>query len=320
MESELYKNRSLGRCLSDAYNLYRTNFKTIIRRLWLPALVLSLLTAATYSVCTNIVMAWTPAHLSIGSIALYVLGLLSACAYVWFFTIIISLLNGKSVKANLPRMIRLALTLLGLMIVVCVFVALISIATIGLTKTKPNSVPMGGACGGAIAYVVCGGIIACIVVGILMLPLCYSIMKYCIETDEKVMTIFKHHYLAGWRQWGFLFIIALLVGIIVMVIDTLVGMPNNILSLASGMRHISMIEGDSPVLPSGFGLLAFLTATICTFVMTFVRPWVVFVFYYAYGCIDEKEKARMALKKVEATQKSSEVASKEKAIDFEEVK
>lgn len=202
----------------------------------------------------------------------------------------------------------------------CVFVALVSIDSIGLTKTKPNSVPMGGVCGGVIAYGACGGIIACIVVCILVLPLCYSIMKYCMETDGKVMDIFKRHYLVGWRQWGFLFIIALLVGIIVMVIDTLVGMPNIILSLASGMRHISIMQGDSPVLPSGFGLLAFLTSTICTFVMTFARPWVAFVFYYAYGCIDEKEKARMALKKVEATQKASKMTSKETTIDFEEVK
>ncbi len=311
MESELYKNRSLGRCLSDAYNLYRTNFKTIIRRLWLPALVLSLLTAAVYSLSANVATSLSSASVSVGGcVACVVLGLLSLCAYVWFFTIVISLLNGKSVKANLPRMARLALTFVGVAIVMCVFVGLISVAT---AKAKPNAVPLYA---GAL-----GGIIACIVVCVVMLPLCYSVMKYCVETDEKVMDIFKRHYLAGWRQWGFLFVIVLLVGIIVMVIDTLVGMPNNILSLASGMRHISMMEGDSPVMPSGFGLLAFLTSAVCTFVMVFVRPWVAFVFYYAYGCIDEKEKARVALKKVEASQGQSEIARKEsKMDDFEEVK
>lgn len=141
-------------------------------------------------------------------------------------------------------------------------------------------------------------------------------MKYCIETEEKVMAIFKRDYLSGWHQWGFLFIIALLVGIIVMVIDTLVGMPNNILSIASGMRHVSMMEGDSPAVPSTFGLLTFLTTTACTFVMVFVRPWVVFVFYYAYGCIDEKEKARLALRKADV----KETASKDRAMDFEEVR
>ncbi len=309
MESELYKNRSLGRCLSDAYNLYRTNFKTIVRRLWLPALVLSLLTAAVYSVSSNVAMALTSADLSVGScISVAVLGLLSVCAYVWFFTIVISLLNGKSVKANLPRMIRLALTLFGLTIVVCVFIALGGVAT---AKAKPNAIPLYSG--------VLGGVIACIVVCVLLLPLCYSIMKYCVETDEKVMDIFKRHYLAGWRQWGFLFIIALLVGIIVMVIDTLVGLPNNVLSLASGMNHVSMMEGDFPALPTGFGLLAFLTAAVCTFVMTFVRPWVVFVFYYAYGCIDEKENARKALRKVEASQMTD---AKQDSLmgDFEEVK
>lgn len=313
MESELYKNRSLGRCLSDAYDLYRTNFKTIVRRLWLSALVLSLLTAALYSVSTNVTMAVTSAEgLGVGSsIALAVLCVLSVCAYVWFFTIIISLLNGKSVKANLPRMIRLALTLLGLTIVLCVIVALFSTATVALVKPKPNAVAFD---------TILGGLLACIVVCVAVLPLCYSIMKYCVETDGKVMDIFKRHYLAGWRQWGFLFIIALLVGIIVMVIDTLVGMPNSILMLVSNMRRMSIMEGDSPILPSGYGLLAFLTCTICTFVMTFVRPWVFFVFYYAYGCIDEKEKARMALKKVEASQDANDMANKEKSIDFEEVR
>ncbi len=311
MESELYKNRSFGRCLSDAYDLYRTNFKTIIRRLWLPSLVLSLLTAACYLFITNVGMAVSSASLSVGSyIAWAVLGILSVCAYVWLSTIVISLLNGKSVKANLPRMIRLAFAILGLTIVACVFIALISVACVVFTKT--NTVSWGAS--------LCG-MTACIIVGVLMLPFCYSIMKYCVDIDEKVMAIFKRHYLAGWHHWGFLFIIALLVGIIVMVIDTLIGMPNNILSLASGMRHISMMEGDSPALPSGFGLLTFLTATICTFVMTFVRPWVVFVFYYAYGCIEEKEKARMALKKVEKNQGPNEIiVDNGSSIDFEEVK
>ncbi len=311
MESELYKNRSLGRCLNDAYNLYRTNFKTIVRRLWLPALVLSLLTAAIYMISTNVVMAVTTSSLSVGSfIALAVLGLLSACAYVWFFTIIISLLNGRSARANLPRMIRLAFVLLGLTIVACLFVALVSVASASFT-TKPTAMPLMG---------VFVAMIACVVVFILVLPLCYSTMKYSIEQDEKVMAMFKRHYVAGWRQWGFLFIIVLLVGIIVMIIDTLVGMPNNILSLASGMRRISMMEGDFPAMPSGFGLLAFVTSALCTFVMIFVRPWVVFVFYYAYGCIDEKEKARMALKKAEASQEPSETANNERSIDFEEVR
>lgn len=312
MESELYKNRSLGRCLNDAYNLYRTNFKTIIRRLWLPSLILSLLTAAMYSIYANGLMALTSADLSTGScIALSILCILSACAYVWFLTIVISLLNGKSVKANLPRMIRLALAVFGLMIIACVFIALVSVALVGTTKTKPNPTILTG---------VLGAGVACIVVYVLALSLCYSIMKYCVETEEKVMSIFKRNYVSGWHQWGFLFIIALLVGIIVMVIDTLVGMPNNILSIASGMRHVSMMEGDSPVMPSGFGLLMFLTSTICTFVMILVRPWVVFTFYYAYGCIEEKEKARVALKKVEESREAKETQSKDKAIDFEEVK
>ena len=50
--------------------------------------------------------------------------------------------------------------------------------------------------------------------------------------------------------------------------------------------------------------------------MVSVRPWVVFVFYYAYGCIDEKEKARLAVRKADV----KETASKERAMDFEEVR
>ena len=311
MESELYKNRSLGRCLSDAYDLYRTNFKTIIRRLWLPALVLSLLTAAGYTVYTDIVLAATTASLSGGTFAaIAVLAVLCLCAYVWLFTIVVSLLNGKSVKANLPRMIRLTLALLGVFVVACVLVAIIAAACAMMTKAPK----------GVLVVAPLVGILGCIVVGVLVLPFFYSVMKYCVETDLKVMAIFKGHYLAGWRQWGFLFIIALLVGIIIMVIDHIVGMPSTILALASGMRHISIMEGDSPVMPSGIGLLAFLTAAVCTFVMTFVRPWVVFVFYYAYGCIDEKEKARMELKKAEKSLEQNEMTNDGRSLDFEEVK
>lgn len=119
MDSELFKNRSVGSCLNDAFDLFRTNFKTLFRRLWLPSVVLSMLLAATMLLGLQ-----HPSDLEsrdmAGSLSLTALYLLDLAGYVWFFSTIISLLNGKSMKVNLPRITRLALLFIGLFILVAI--------------------------------------------------------------------------------------------------------------------------------------------------------------------------------------------------------
>lgn len=99
MDSELFKNRSVGSCLNDAFDLFRTNFKTLFRRLWIPATVLSLLLATT--MLLGFRQPSDPTTVDVAkTISITILYVLDIAGFVWFYSIIISLLNGKSVKVN----------------------------------------------------------------------------------------------------------------------------------------------------------------------------------------------------------------------------
>lgn len=284
MDSELFKNRSVGSCLSDAFDLFRTNFKTLFRRLWLAATVLSLLLAAT--ILLGLQQPSDPtAHNVTGTVGLFILYVLDIAGYVWFYSIIISLLNGKSLKVNVPRISRLTLILIGL----AIFVAIIFvIAFAGNLMSMMN--PAKAASAGVKLLV--GTFAFGIVLMIACLPLAYSVMKYCIETDHKVWSIFKKPYVTGLRHWGYLFLTALLTGIISIVISCIISLPIYVLLFCYYANISGMAFGDPSGLSVGFAIIAFVTAAICSFVELFVRPWLTFTFYYAYGSIEEKEKGR----------------------------
>jgi hypothetical protein len=288
MDSELFKNRSVGSCLNDAFDLFRSNFKTLFRRLWLPAVVLSLLLAVAMMFSIQNPDGSDNMMLNLCMFANY---LLVIAAYVWFYTIIISLLNGRSVKANLPRITRLTFLIIGVVIVIGIVLAGGAILNYAGVK-NPNQLQ-----GANIQLIL--GLLACMLVFfVALLPLNFSVMKYCMEEDKKVFSIFQKPYVMGLRHWGYIFLTALLTGIINMVISIVVLLPFYVIVLCNMINRNGMAFGDPSGLTGGFLFLAFITAAVCTFVGLFVRPWIVFSYYYAYGSIEEKEKGRKKSKEL----------------------
>lgn len=302
MDSELFKNRSVGSCLSDAFELFRTNFKTLFRRLWLSAVVLSLLLAVAMVYSVQYPNGADNVILNLGALVDYILII---AAFVWFYTIIMSLLNGRSVKANLPRLTRLTFLLIGIVIVICV--VLIAGAALNYAGVKNPSQFQG-----ANIQLVLGMLACMLVFFVALLPLNFSAMKYCMEEDKKVFSIFQKPYVMGLRHWGYIFLTALLTGIIDMVISIIVLLPFYVIMLCNMVNRNGMAFGDPSGLSGGFLFLAFVTATLCSFVGLFIRPWIVFSYYYAYGSIEEKEKGRQERKDM--------IVSEEQSTDIEEVK
>lgn len=290
MDSELFKNRSVGSCLNDAFDLFRTNFKTLFRRLWIPATVLSLLLATTMLLGFH--QPSDPTTVDVAkTISITILYVLDIAGFVWFYSIIISLLNGKSVKVNLPRVTRLALLLIGVaFLVTLVFI----IAFTGNIMSVMNPAKAQSASMKLLIGIVSFGIVLIVA----CLPLFFSCIKYCIETDSKVWSIFKKPYVTGLRHWGYLFLTALLTGIISTVLSCIISLPLYVILLCYLANINGMAFGDPSGLSWVFSLLAFITAALCAFVDLFVRPWLTFTFYYAYGSIEEKEKGKKKSKEL----------------------
>lgn len=299
MDTELYKNRSLVRCMSDAFDLFRTNFRTLFRRLWFAALVLSVITAMTWSASMCLQQYENGQYMPMGFLLMSVLLVLSFAANVWCFTIVMSLAMGKSIKVSLPRIVQVSFALLLLSVfLIVLFFTVMAYLPIGL---KNNVFLYLG-----ITFALLSVLFAVI------LPLCYSVMKYCVEDGLKVISVFRRPYITGWRNWGFLFIVVLLTGIIINVAMAIIYVPVSVLEFSFEANLRSMWMDDVSGLPTMFYLLTFVTATICTFVATFVMPWPVLVLYYVYGCVEVRENTKRTIKE----SRQNEVA----IVNFEDVK
>lgn len=287
IENDLYKIRSFGGCIKAAFDLFRTNVKTLCRRTWLAALVTAII-GALFSV-VSLSFTFTASPSIAAGVAFIVLALAYYAATIWYDTIIVSLLNGRSMHDNGPRVTKAMLLLLLVWILVMIITIVLSTGYTISQMKSPNDIAAIGK-----SVMITMGIF--IIVAIAILPLTYSVMKYFIEPDQKLLSIFKKPYRTGWRHWGYIFVVCLIAGIIVSIIYIVVSMPFNITMVSWNANNTGIMMGDENGLPGYFKILFFLAALIATFIMIYSLTWFMFVDYYCYGHIEAKEKAKKELK------------------------
>ena len=271
--AEIYKIRSFGGCMKSAFDLYATNLKKIIVRTWLPALLTSLCVA----VC---VMASQLSNVILSTLISTLFALLAYASFAWFSCIIVSLLNGKSFRSNLPHVVGLALLLLAVDIVLVLLTQLLGAIPFfvkGVKGINENIIMLSG------SIIVASALVFML----LALPLWYSSWKYLIEPDRKLPRVIGRDYV---------FIIALLTFIIVGVIDVVLYMPMAIAGQAMAFDNMGKTMGDASGLPSYFMVMVFFTALIIAFVSAYVLTWVGITFYYGYGNIEAKIAAKAEAK------------------------
>lgn len=291
MEIELYKLRGLGGCLQASYNLFNSNIKTIIRKTWLPAVVFSLILACSVLVKlpAGLPMVITPevqmAYLKFlgGTVALVIL---SVVALTWLNTHVVSLLNGQSVARNWPRVMRQMLLATGVTLLAGILAAGVWELTLFSAPDKSGPTPQTLNMASALAG------LTILVAVIVFIPTVYSTMKYYMEPDQKVMSIFGKPYAQGWRRWGFLFMAGFLTLLIAGLIYVVTQTPVFLVRLSQMADDNGTMMGDPSGLPRHFTALAFAVIFLCNFVWTYVMIWSEMVAYYVYGSIEQKLRER----------------------------
>lgn len=216
-----------------------------------------------------------------------ILGVISLVAYIaiasWWGASVISLLTGRKVKDNIRRILYLLLAVIGLYIIVGVCVS------VGYT------LPMFGGKASLGHPTIISPLVAGIVVVLALiftLPISYSSMKYLVEPQQKLTSIVGKPYMTGLHRWGFLFMAALLGGIIISILIVITGVPEIILETAKKANDIGMAMGDSNGLSASFTVLQFFVTILCYFIWYYIYCWMNFVYYYVYGSIEAKEMAK----------------------------
>lgn len=289
MENELFKIRSVSACLKDAYVLLNTNFKTIIGKLWLPLLCLSL--SMGLYMLFGLVLQGVVSDESSGMSVMTVVGmsvsLLAAfvCS-LWTLARLFPMLNGQSQHWNFVRALKLALFWLACLVVLSIVI----IAVIGGVVSMNGPSPSGDAAG--IGFVKMMGAISIVLLLFMVfcLPFVYTFMKYLMEPDMKLKQVVGQPYKTGFHRWGYLFGNMFLSYLIYYILYLVAFIPVIILAIVCYINGQGMIDGDPSGMPNGLSILSVVVTTLCFFVVTFISIWMLFVFYYVYGSIEARKR------------------------------
>jgi hypothetical protein len=288
MENKLFKIRSVSACLSAAYSLLTSNFKTLFKRLWLPGLALALslgiyMLSAMSIDNPQVVQGAGVSPAGVIGMALS-LAAVVVCLF-WFYAWLLPMLNSQSPKWNLVRLIKFAVAYLIFLIVITLVAILVMVAV----SAGTGAVSGGISSGGAIVLTFICVLVFCVALIVILIPLVYTVMKYLMEPKMSLWAIVGKPYKTGFRHWGFIFGSLFLSYIIYYVIYLVAFIPVIILAVACYINGEGMLSGDPSGMPGILSVALVLVCTLSFFVIVFVSLWQLFVGYYVYGSIEARE-------------------------------
>lgn len=296
IENDLYKNRSIARCIKAAFLLFYDNVATNFKKNWLPTIVVAIL--------GGVFMAWrtVQGYLPIGacvpssvSVAYIVFYLLYVLSLVWYVASITNMLNDNGLKCNIRRNIKLALFIAAILVVLYAIITYVVFGIIVTTVSKQLA-----QC--STAQIATWPYALCLLVFLLLLmPFNYSAIKYIHQPGATFKTHVLGGYKTGLRYLGFIFSVQLLFAVIFCFIVLLIAMPMVLLVLSFTLSYSGVVQGDANTLPVYFPILLYGTSIIVYFIFTAIISISVYVSYYVYGAIETRQEERKKRKQLQQT-------------------
>ena len=273
--TDLFKTRSYSGCLRDAFGMMSNNFTTIFRHTWKPIFLSSLMGVISmlFSLPDKNIHELGSTHITATAIISLVTTIVSLLAGSWLLGELYSLLNNHGRKTNFKRGLALQ-----------IFTVLIALLYLFEAFSGAN----------AITY-----LIVTLLFLICLFPLAFAQTKFVADKTRTFHDIFMKDYAQGWRHFGYIFITALLAGMIITIICSIIMIPLFVIIFGQAINQLGMLDGDADGTPSYFLILLIATAFITFFLLNYIFLWNALVQYYMYGSIEatdrEKEQRKKAL-------------------------
>lgn len=285
----LYSNRSVSGSIKAAYNLYSGNLKKVLRLTWLPALVFAVLQTALlmFVLPDKRVYEIGMSNIFVSLAVAIVLTIAGFVAASWLLAKTVAMLNANTAASYFRR----AMVSNAIPYIYIILLSLIVVELLPLLSTKLQTAFQLGP--ETLAFV---NVVTAIAVTLLataaVIPFIYSSFKYIINPDTPLLHLFSKDYAVGFRHWGHLFLMGLIVSLIMMVIALIVTLPFCIILVAHIENQTGMLLGDADGTP-GYFTPMFVVVTILTlFVVTYEIIWAIVVQYFVYGTITTQETER----------------------------
>jgi len=288
IQEEFLKRRGAAACLSAAYDCFSQRLGAIVRRIWLPLLIVALACAAGIHAYTTL-LACSDQEL-LGATVPYAE---FCCAYlaafvgcIWLFARFMTLFNGQSTRFNLRRTLALFAVWF---VVYLVFITLIAVGAASLesfsTTTQAPSSTVTAVC-------ILLALVALVLSFVVFLPLVYVFGKYYLDAEVHLPRNLWSLFKTGMRHFGFLFGTELLAMLIAYLVCLLVSVPFLILFSANLTSIVGTVQGDPSGLPGYIPWLLFVVSALTVFVGLVVWLWNTIVILYACGSIDARQMSR----------------------------
>lgn len=283
-KTDFLKERSISSCLKSAFDLYCSNFATIFRKTWIPALVVSIVLSLQAFLPQQETIVPTTADL--------LLSLATAVVFVflapWFWSKLIGLFCEMTPKQIYWKDVRLngATTVICVAFLVVVLAASFALGAGLAAANIGKTTAMGVATIGT----------ACLTIVFLfaIVPLLYSLTKYVVDPQRTLRQAFTTDYRTGARRYGFLLGTSLILTLIVLIIVCVMSVPMIVLLMANHANAEGMMLGDASALPDSFSTLYFVAQTAMYFVAQYSAVWFFLTALYACGTVDTRLNTRQA--------------------------
>lgn len=282
---ELDKDRSLANCLNTAYEDVSHNLKSLFKQL-LPYL---LAYAASAGLMTMFQVVSKSGGAFFSVFLLFVFSILTLVAAFAFTGKVASFANAVDPKKNALRIASISIPVVAAYIIVAIvglMVCIFATSAVG-SDAMDNKLVQNFMLKTSIYL---GVFILFMIVTVP--PFAYSMTKYIMDSESKFTQAIGKDWLVGFRHWGFIFGVTFVVGLVVLVVQLLVGAPFNIAMGAFTLSNIGVEAGDPSGMPAAYWLIAFLGTFVSVFCAGIFMVWQMFVYYYMYGSIEKREYER----------------------------
>lgn len=294
-KNNLYVNRSISACLKDATTMFLNNLSNILKKMWVPQLFISIFfTCIILSFTPNKQLYdWSTTHGLLSFLILIASYIAFFFCMLWSMAKSYMFMNGTSFKGSLKRCTTpfILFLVLSYLIFSCVFGnthkwIISGIVTLHISAKMTDILTCAISC------------LTVIIIASVIIPFQYALTHYILDTNVKLYNVFKKEYVIGLHYWGFLFLSALMTTLIIAILSSVIVMPIVIILFANISNTYGIINGDTDGVPNYFYMLLIITSMVCTFIISHLLLWQLYVNCYICGTINIRYKEKCNQEKI----------------------
>lgn len=305
----LMKSCSASSCIKKGYQFYTKDFKKIVKRTWVVAMLYSIVCSALFTILTvksskEVVILSTSLDVikqtsfqTISAI-LPILGLIiiGGIFELSLYSLVIAFLNNgfKDVpilykKKPSPIFIKMFIrALIALLSNILITVILGGIIFIGVHPLISKFLSVLNITIPTIAI----GCFEFIILFVIMLPLAYIDMKYILQTNTSFWKLLLSDYICAMKHFGYIFIVMIVSLIFIGIAECILTLPALIMTIANYQAYIGILNGDAINMPNYIFYISAIVFFIAGFIQIYVKSSALYTSYYMYGSIETQEKER----------------------------